>query len=193
MVFVGAYWSARESSREEAAAKIGELLRRISSCKTFSSWFLRAKNAEETHMRVDASSEWIALRLDQNTNDVTNQPIHELGFSFVIYNSAEDQWQAAASLRIRIGSTSPHVPNVAVVSFGAKSAEAISRAELEMLLRASIDVFDPDHAVITSHERLERAGAKEPWEAGLVTYDRGGPIKGHGEERVGKYEALMVA
>ena len=49
------------------------------------------------------------------------------------------------------------------------------RTIMEQMVRA----FDPDHAVVTSHEYIGRAGATMPWEAGLFTYTRGGTVQQH--------------
>jgi hypothetical protein len=37
--------------------------------------------------------------------------------------------------------------------------------------------FDPDRAVATSHELLDRHGASRPWEAAWLSYERGGAIQ----------------
>jgi hypothetical protein len=44
---------------------------------------------------------------------------------------------------------------------------------IEEIVRA----FDPDHAVVTSHEHLRDVGATNPWDAGVLRYHRGGPIE----------------
>jgi hypothetical protein len=192
MVFVGGYWLARGETREGSAQSIAKFLGLISGYESLGAWFLRARTSAESHVRVEVDSEWLAPRLRVNKSDVSGETIEDLGFSIALYNSTDDQWQAATSLRAHIGAFSPNVENFIVLSFGRKANNKIIRSDLEGVLVAIVSAFDPDHAVVTSHERMDRIGAKKPWETGLLTYERGGVTNKHDGEMVGKYEALLA-
>jgi len=69
------------------------------------------------------------------------------------------------------------VGNSVVLKLGSEGrlSESAYRTIIEEIVRA----FDPDHAVVTSHEYIARAGATMPWEAGIFTYTRGGTVQQH--------------
>jgi hypothetical protein len=185
MVFVGAYWSARKETREEAARRVAEFLQAISAYKSFSAWFIKAKTKAEAGVPVELTKESLASYFRTNNREDNGEPIPQLGFSLGIWNGAH------ASLRFTLGAFSSHISNAIVLSFGPEAGE-IERTTLEGALNAAIRAFDPDNAVVTSHERMDRTGAKKPWEAGILTYERGGVVKAQGGEPIGKYESLLV-
>jgi hypothetical protein len=171
MLFVGAYWSARTETHEEAAARVADFLRQLSTYKPFSAWFPKAKAKAEANVSVAPTKEGVAAHLRGGRRD-TGEPMPEVGFSLGLWNGAH------ASLRVTIAASSPHVLNAAVISFGPEAGE-MDRAELEGALNAAIRAFEPDHAVVTSNERMARAGATKPWEDGIFTYERGSTVKVH--------------
>ena len=75
---------------------------------------------------------------------------------------------------------SPRVLNNVVVIFGSL-ATTPTQEQQEAILEAMIRLLDPDHAVATSHEVLDRAGVERPWEAGWLTYQRGGDLHYHSQ------------
>lgn len=172
-MFVGAYWSQRRESMEAASARLASFLKALSEQRAdLSKWYRKAGSRDAALRSVltpDGAS--IVGELKPSRRDVDRQPIPELGFAFAAWNGAE------ASLSAQIGAWSPYVRNAVVLNLGSgvRLGEDSSRALLEALVRA----FDPDHAVVTSHEHLAKAGVTNPWEAGLFTYQRGGRIEKH--------------
>ena len=114
----------------------------------------------------------MASKLKVNRRDVGGDVISELGFSLAVWNGAE------ASLDITIGAFSPYILNSAVLSFR-DAAATRSPIDCRPLMDAAIDAFDPEQAVVTSNELLMRTNAKEPWDAGWLTYSRGGEVVEH--------------
>ncbi len=170
-MFVGAYWSQRQESLEQAAERISRYLRRLVTRDEFATWFLTARKKSAALVPVGLDPHEVASRLRVNRRDVGGDVITELGFSLAIWNGAN------ASLRVTIGAFSPYVSNSAVLAFDASAAR--NPSDCRPLLEAAIDAFDPEHAVVTSHELLKRTKAKEVWEVGWLTYGRGGQVVEH--------------
>lgn len=175
-MFVAAYWSQRQESKEAAAARIADFLSALSGQGGgFSTWFTKGKSraaALRSPLSLDAAS--IAGRLSSNRQDADHQPIPDLGFRFAVWNGA------SASFSATIGSWNQHVRNTVVLDLGDDDqySEGWYRAVLEEMIR----IFDPDHGVVTSDAHLVKRGALHPWEAGVFTYRRGGIVEAHSFE-----------
>jgi hypothetical protein len=74
MLFTAAYWSARTETREEAAERIADFLRRLSAYKALSAWFLKAKSKAGANVSVAATMEGIAAHLRASRSD-TGEPM----------------------------------------------------------------------------------------------------------------------
>ncbi len=170
-MFVGAYWSQRQESREQAAERISRYLRKLVARDELAAWFLTARKKSAARVPLGLDPPEVASRLRVNRRDVGGDVITELGFSLAVWNGAE------ASLHVTIGAFSPYVSNSVVLAF--EAAAARDPADCRPLLEAAIDAFDPEHAVVTSHELLTRTKAKEAWEVGWLTYGRGGRVVEH--------------
>jgi hypothetical protein len=106
-----------------------------------------------------------------NRRDADHQPIPDLGYSLGTWNGRDVSFSAT------IGCWNEHVGNAVVLDLGAETQ--IGESSYRRIVEAIVSAFDPDHAVVTSHELLARAGVTKPWEAGLFTYRRGGGIEQH--------------
>lgn len=173
-MFIGAYWSQRRESKESAAERVEAFLEALAGCGgEFTSWYSKGKSraaALRSPIGLDAAS--IASKLKPNRGDFDRQPIAELGYSLNAWNGAN------ASFSATIGCWSEHVGNAVVLNLGAE--EQLSEGTYRTIMEEMVRAFDPDHAVVTSHEYMARAGATMPWEAGLFTYTRGGTVQQHG-------------
>lgn len=119
----------------------------------------------------------IAEQLKTNNRDTDRKPIPELGFSLGAWNGDND---SPASLSITSGCYEERVRNAVLLSFQAPPpSDDAARGALRRLVEKSVAAWDPDHAVATSTEFLDRKGARIPWEIGWVTYQRGGTIEIH--------------
>jgi hypothetical protein len=175
-MIVGAYWSQRKESMESASARVAAFLAALSSHGAeFLTWYRKGKSraaALRSPLNLDAAS--IASELKPSLRDMDRQPMPELGFEFAAWNGSR------ASFSAHVGAWSPYVRNAAVLSLSdsERFGEDSCRAVLEQMVR----VFDPDHAVVTSHEHLAKIGVANPWEAGWFTYHRGENIEKHAFE-----------
>jgi len=173
VVFIGAYWSARQASRREAAEKTAQFLEALSAVgEPLSNWFLKGSSKAGAGAELGRSETEIGPKLQTNRRDIGGDDIPELGFSLGVWNGKD------ATLSLHLGSTSARVLNSVVLSFRGTSPEA--HAGLwHPVLGSMIELFDPDHAVVTSNEILTQAKAKNPWEVGRLTYERGRGVVEH--------------
>lgn len=172
-MFIGAYWSERRESKESAAERIAAFLEALASCgDAFATWYSKGASrasALRSPMGLDATS--LVSSLKPNRRDADRQPIPDLGYSLGAWNGGDVSFSAT------IGSWSEHVGNAVVLNLGAE--KEIGQDLYQRIMEAVVRAFDPDHAVVTSHEHISRVGATRPWEAGLFTYHRGGRIERH--------------
>ncbi len=172
-MFVGAYWSQREESKESATARVVAFLKVIGErFDEFTTWYSKARSrsaALQSPLVLDPTT--VASKLKVNGRDTDGQPIPELGFDFSAWNGRN------VSFSVSIGAYSQHVGNSAVLDIA--DDDELSRDVLRELLEEMIRAFEPEHAVITSDEHLARSGVTKPWEAGWLTYERGGSVQVH--------------
>ena len=171
-MFVGAYWSQRKEPKEAAAARIAAFLQHIGErFEHFARWYNQARSraaALRSPVAIDAAT--IASKLGNHRDD-DRRPVPDLGFRFSAWNGKD------ASISVSIGAYTPYVGNRVVLDVDGDGG--LSEDSYRAILEEMVRVFDPDHAVVTSHEILARSGATKPWEAGLFTYARGAGIRQH--------------
>jgi hypothetical protein len=171
-MFLGSYWSQREEPREAVAVRVARFLQSISAQDTaLSIWFMKANTESAARVPLGLVPTDIALKLKNNRGDIRDEIIPALGFSLGIWNGGH------ASFRVRAGVYSPRVGNAAVLSLS--GPPPLDASVWKAVLVAAISSFDPDRAVVTSHERLKMAGATHPWDVGLFTYERGRDVTEH--------------
>lgn len=172
-MFVGAYWSQREESREAAGERIVVFLKAIGGhSQEFASWFGKARSrsaAFRSPLMLD--QETVASKLRVNRRDADRKPIPELGFEFSVWNGKDTSFSAA------IGAFSRHVDNSAVLDIGGDNE--LDRETYRALLEEAVRAFEPEHAVVTSHDHLAQTGAQHPWEAGWFTYGQAEGLREH--------------
>lgn len=174
-MFVGAYWSERSESREQAAERLVRFLRGAAAVDaSLAAWFLkgRSKAAAATPVAVEPAS--LASRLEAARRDVGADVMSEVGFGLGLWNGKD------VSLAATVGAVSPFVRNSVVLSSDG-TLQALGEPALRRLLEVAVETLDPEHAAVTSAGLLQAAGAEDPWEAGLFTFTRGrGVLRGPG-------------
>ena len=172
-MFVGAYWSQRKETREQVAVRIARFLEAIASKnKSLSTWLLKGRTKAQGRTELPLDPVSIGRALAVNRRDLGGEPIPEVGFNLSIWNGAD------VSLAATIGSFDSYVRNSVVLSFG-DDKDRLAEADWRSLLGAAITAFDPEHGVVTSSQHLARASAKNAWDAGWFTYERGEGIREH--------------
>lgn len=165
-MFIGAYWSQRQESQASAGARVGLFLRAAAnSGPEFSEWFRRgASRAAALRFPIHLDDQSISNLLKPNRRDVDGQPIPGLGFTVGVWNGSN------ASFAATLGCSNDRVLNSAVLDLG--QVETPAEPTLQALLQLMVLAFEPDHAVVTSHQRLAEAGASKPWEVGVFAYHK---------------------
>lgn len=172
--FIGCYWASRPASREECAKRIADSFAAIHDIEYLSSWF--AKGRKHSPKPIDVSASGIEKKLQKNKSDTDGSFIDELGFSLSAWNGLPDH---GASFAILCGSCSKFVGNSLVIDLPETKLCKIYQYVLiyENILSKLIDIWEPDHALLTSGEYIGRNGGGMPWEAGgWLSYKSGGEI-----------------
>lgn len=166
-MFLGIYWAGRRESKRDCADRIASFLVAILSVDSdLSRWYLKASSKKGARVPVDISREAIENALRSNNRDTDGQAIAELGYGLAIWNGKN------ASFSASVGVISPFVSNSAVLSFAGMSPT--DGAFWEQLIKIAVTSFDPDTAVVTNHEYLERHCAQASDEMrGWFVYKRG--------------------
>lgn len=165
-MFAGAYWAEREESREEAAEKVARYLAALASVHDrLSRWFLKARTRRYPLVPVGRTAAQIAGQLGVHRRDLDGAVIPELGFTLELWNGE------AATLSFTVGGFNPRVVNAVVLSVGADAD--LPRDIWRRVLAAQASAFDPDHAVVTTVQRIVEARVASPWEVALFRYERG--------------------
>ena len=172
-MFLGAYWSARQESESEAVGRVSSFLTWLVRFEPeLATWYGLGKSRKDALRRpllaFDSAS--VLPRMRRNRSDVDHSVIEALGWSLSLWNGRD------VSFSCCVGLYSPRLGNCVLVNFGSR-AKYPTQEQQKAIVEAMIELFDPDHAVATSHKVLDAAGAKRPWEAGSLIYERGGEVK----------------
>lgn len=174
-MFVGAYWSQRKESRQQAASRIALFLGTIASKnEALSTWFLKGRSKAQGRTKLSLDADSIGRELVANRRDIGGEPMLEVGFSMGIWNGESVSFDAT------IGAFSPYVQNSVVLSFD-DDGDRLNETDWRGLLDSAIFAFEPEHGVVTSGQRLARAGARSAWDAGLLTYERSTGVREHSD------------
>jgi hypothetical protein len=174
--FVGSYWSARKETRHECALRIAKFLAAIADQPSLTRWYLKARNRKAARVPLEISAEAIESCLKTNNRDDDGTAIEELGFRLSLWNGSSG---SPTSFTVTCGAFSKFVKNSAVLSLPPQATpmEASAQDLFLSLLETSVQIWDPDDAVATSHESIARSGGGMPWEVGgWFVYRRGSAI-----------------
>jgi hypothetical protein len=164
--FVGAFWSAREESREECAARVATYLRGLASLPSELSTFYKGQWTRKVPLKqIPGSADEILPFLGQTyTNFGPKQLMPELGYRLVAWNGIPDG-SRVAKLHVLCGSYSPNVGNSAILEFN-----SVAGANLDLLrhlVQVVVSAFDPDRALATW-----KADDPIPHEVECFTFER---------------------
>jgi hypothetical protein len=166
--FVGAYWASRKEAKEKCAQRVVDFFERIRENSALAEWFPKGRSAKTTKSPVPSNAKGILPFLKTNNRDTNGSAIAELGFSLNLWNGS------SSSLSITCGAFSPAIRNSVVVSL--PPLAEIKSGDLEnmrLVFEATIDVWDPDQAVVTSSQLMSQKGGGMPWQTkGWFNYSK---------------------
>ena len=173
-MFVGAYWGIRRESRDECTLRISKALTAIAKHDSaLASWYRKGRTKSAAlKNKVDVTVDGIGGLLETNNRDTNGSAIAELGFSIGLWNGSG---VLPVSFSVTCGAYSEFVKNSALLQLSAEAGtDAFLCSErMRELFTDFIAAFDPDTAVVTSHEYIDHAGGGAPWEAGgWLVYER---------------------
>jgi len=173
-MFIGAYWGKRQESRIHCAKRIADILQRLRMAHpSLGTWYLKARSRSEALCNsIELSPDTIGRILETNDRNSNGSSIAELGFSIGVWNGNNE---LPATFSAECGAFSDFVGNSAVLNFDPSwdDDDLLSSERMRGLLVAFVEVFEPDVAVVTSNEYIDRAGGGSPWESGgWLVYER---------------------
>lgn len=172
-MFVGAYWGKRKETRDECAKRIADLLQRLGQeHPALATWYQKGRSKGEALRNiVELSADSICRIFEMHNRDTDGSQIEELGYRIGVWNGSNE---LPASFSASCGCYSDFVGNSAVLDFDPSwdDVKAMSSEQLRAMLVDFVEAIDPDKAVVTSDEYLDRAGVDNPSAAGWLMYDR---------------------
>lgn len=164
-IFIGAYWTIRKETRQECAERIVKFLNSISNQPYLSNWYFKARSRKAANKPVKITIENIAKHLKTSNRDDNGAEIVELGFSLGVWNGNDEN---PVSFNVECGAFSKFIGNAAVITLPLQEPplDEDSIKTFKNLLEKFIDAWEPESAVVTSNEFLNRAGGGLPADIG---------------------------
>jgi hypothetical protein len=178
--FLGAYWGPRQDSLQSCANCLATVLTELSKIQPslFSKWFAQGASREEalnSEITIDGAQLLSVLTKGVNRKDIDRSPMPRLGNRVSLWTGHGDD--QSASLSLICGSTTP-MPgpsNNLLLDFPSDTSAFTGLLEpvtLNKIMASAVLAFDPDWAVITSIDHLNKVRAARsngPF-AGWISY-----------------------
>lgn len=154
--FVGAYWAAREESREACASRCVKFFDMISGLPGMSRWAKKSSSKLAKINEVSTGLESLLKLLKTNNRDINGAAISELGFSLALWNGDAAR---PVSISILCGAYSPRIKNCVVLNLPTlvEPMEEDFRY-MKSIADALIMVWDPDSVIASSSQSMEQQG-----------------------------------
>ena len=169
-IFFACYWGPRLELRSVCADRIARfwVLSTDLHPAFGSSW---ATNSRMRKAWSPCIANDVAMALQTNNLDSTGEPIPDLGFNLAM-------WNRNVTFSVSVGMNHPKLSNSVILRFRAEPPE--NSTLWRSLATNSIESFDPDNAVVTSHSYAQSCGGGPPPDrGGWFTYERGGSLLEH--------------
>ena len=171
-MILGAYWSGRSEPEDAAASRVAQFLAAIARLDPQLSAWLPTGGGGTARERAIPSFDTAVIRryFSRIRTDTDDRVIEDLGWHVSLWSGGD------VSLRATIGLFAPNQSNSVVLTFGPRASRLGVETQTQ-ILRVMIKTFEPDHAVATDNETLDAVAAELPWQAGWITYRRGGELR----------------
>ena len=162
--FAGAYWGQRQESRRECAVRLHMLIQALQALDpSFMSWYKKVASRKATPVEIPPDLGEVESNLKVSRRDIGGEPIVDIGFNFSAWTGKGD---VSTSLSATCGAYSPFIRNSVVLSF--ESSGRLADSLFQDILMVLIEVFEPEHAVVSSTELLLESPSLPPWEAPAI-------------------------
>ena len=179
-LFLGAYWEPRKETAQTCAQKLGNTLLALGDLSpAFSHWFRKGATRDQSlRAEVNLAGEELSSLIMSGTNrkDLDRSSIAAAGYRVSLWTGQSDE--QAASLTVKCCSTVklPVPSNSLVLNLPVngtrESPDLLSKNKLTQIVEIVVQQFDPEWAVITSVDhlnRVRRSGEFGPF-VGWISY-----------------------
>lgn len=155
--YAAAYWGARKEHSAQCASRLANCLIELRGVSDlYSKWYRKARLKEEAlenGIKVEQDVLEQLLIEGRNRKDTTGEVINELGFNVGLWNGGKDE-QKSVGLSATCGAYSNYVENSIVLNLPPAKEEswAMNFEEAKRTIVALIETWEPERAVVTSHE-----------------------------------------
>jgi hypothetical protein len=149
---VGVYWRRRADAFDECAARLARHFEALATASEgLARWYEQARRKPKVPREVpvrDRVALADLLSKGVNRTDIGRNPIPDLGWLVMLWNG--DRGRLSASTSVHCGCTTLHVGNAALLKVSSEDREALSRAPAVELLKALVEIWQPDSGVVSN-------------------------------------------
>jgi hypothetical protein len=170
---VGAYWGPRRENATQCAARLQAYLAALAGLGApFEQWYLKGANRRTAEAAagvaaMDRSGLTALLESRRNRDDVSGQPIEDLGFRLALWNRLPDETAIGINITCGLYETRGRLSNAVVMTLPPPSTLLPCDSDdlLSQLLLAHVRSWEPDWvaAFAVSSESTQRGRAGGPF------------------------------
>jgi hypothetical protein len=175
--YVGAYWSSRKETLEEVAGKTTRTLKKLGELDSqFSTWYqlgLSRRKALEEKISLDSENIKTLYQKNSKQGEIDNLGYTSHFFSTGFWTGHKDEEASSISFNVGGEFKTDKLSNSCVIKipYEGDSRERLLKFETaQSLIDIFVDAWQPDYAVLTSHELNNRLNIVN--EFGWITYRR---------------------
>lgn len=173
--FVGAYWGPRKIPKQDCADKVAKTLLTLAKWPPLGQWYFCMNEATAPIIPITVTVKEIMNALEVNRSDFGGNFMEDLGFSFFAWSGNVEN---ACGISFRCGAWFDKITNCAVLKLRPQNppANASEGENLREMMEVFIKIWDPDRAVVTSHQFRDRNRVRDP-DGGWFVYHKGQEIQ----------------
>jgi len=173
--YIGAYWSARAESLDNAANKSLEILLRITvideQFKTFYEKAISRKKALEKTVSLDYEVIKSLYLKGTKKNEIDSLGYAKMGFMLRLWTGQSDG--ESSGISFSIGTNSTRFKNSCVITFpyeGSRKDDLLQLNKAKLIIGLLCEICDPDYAVLNSDKLSSELCTMN--EIGWITYKK---------------------
>lgn len=164
--FIAAYWSRREEPANSCATRLAILISKIGARHPLlQGWKKKGRSRTEAQSEpIGVSAEEIVKLFKTNNDEIKGSAILELGFNISLWNGNDNH---GIALSATCGAFADCMTNSVVLHLPPGHDEnVLEGVDLKLLVQDFVDALDPDFAMLTSSDYINRNGGGAPWDVG---------------------------
>lgn len=170
-MLIASYWGPRRETREACAQRLFCFMSDLVSFHPFlSGWGKASGSPKKPPILIDPTIKGVSDALSMSNNEITGNPIVELGFILLCHN------EHSAEIIAELGHFSQIPPNNKVL-LSIRESLITEAALWRKIALSAIRNFEPDELVVTNDAFIDKSGTNSPRKAGgWFTYKNGGEL-----------------